>query len=1132
MSSTSVQVAVKVRPLVRHEIEKGCKEIVDTISINEQIVIKNCEKSFTFNYVLGAESPEEELYNRCVAPLMKNIYQGFNVTIFAYGQTGSGKTYSMGTAYTGSGTMGVIPRAVRDLFQHVRDNFSTDFTITVSFIELYREMLYDLLANKPRDQCTLEIREDIAKGIHIPNATEVLVHSVEDVLSILAKGSLGRATASTNMNEQSSRSHSIFTISIDMANKSDAYLSKSSKLHLVDLAGSERSKKTGAEGKTFKEGVDINKGLFVLGNVISALGDEKTQNGYIPYRDSNLTRLLKDSLGGNSVTLMIACISPADYNLEETISTLRYADRARKIKNKPTVNQDPKTAEINELKRQLKLLQLQMAGQGDIIMSSSDIDRLRAENCSLQLKIKELRDQLTIVLVDKTGLHEKLLILQNANEVLNNKLIEIKENYNETLGQISSGVETQDFESVKENLKKLQHIQGQFEMIENDQKKTEGEIRTHEETFTILVHTARTSAESVPKEIREKQDVHTDRQLALHSELQEVSSQLALKEQLAKQLAINSNYIIDRQVIKETEKKIDTLEKEKNELLQQLRDIKVQEISNKIAEQRRKRVQELEEQLKGLKKKNLEQSKMLQIKERNDIKLKQLNNDIVNMKTAKVKLLKQMRLENDRFRTWKQTAERELARVKQQDWKKQTQISKMKVAHERQQNFLKRKFEEAAALNKRLQNTLMKRKEAQSTKFNGKVEKITSWLKEEMEMFVNLAEAEVTLAGLLEDRATLQEQLDELRNSSEPNNAALKSIEEDLELRSFQIQDLQQQLLNADEEKKWKTRFEALQTMVEARHALRSLFDQAAEYNRKEVEAKRELSELAYSYKELREKFELTEREYRRMEERHAVEIANLEKAHHENMGTVLKMGVPSECRLKFTCNEQIRKFNALFLCIAENLDSELATRCKLLSQQVEGQDRIIAELTAKNDQLQQSIKEIQETANSSKVKTQKKSDNASEGESKRINSLRAARADFTLDDSLDLPPDDTEKDPDWRKTPLAKRIIAMTKQRNKGKQSFLTASDETRVTGAIKRSLEGGCTCKSCNTKKCKCKKLGASCSIDCKCSESVCQNRNKSNGSQSLDGNSESSESTVSECDERKKPRYVFCDVQQLIN
>jgi kinesin family protein 4/21/27 len=141
---------------------------------------------------------------------------------------------------------------------------------------------------------------------------------------------------------------------------------KTAKFHLVDLAGSERPKKTGAVGTTFKEGVNINKGLLVLGNVISALGDDKQQHGYIPYRDSNLTRLLKDSLGGNSITLMIACVSPADYNVEETVSTLRYADRARKIQNKPVINQDPKAAEINTLKKIIQELKLQIVGQGQL----------------------------------------------------------------------------------------------------------------------------------------------------------------------------------------------------------------------------------------------------------------------------------------------------------------------------------------------------------------------------------------------------------------------------------------------------------------------------------------------------------------------------------------------------------------------------------------------------------------------------------------------------------------------------------------------------------------------------------------------------------------------------------------------
>ncbi|CAG9824939.1 unnamed protein product, partial [Phaedon cochleariae] len=417
--NVSVRVAVRVRPLVQSEIERGCKDILDVIEDNEQIIIHSLgSKAFTFNYVLSSKSEQDQLYDRCVQPLIGNLFKGYNLTIMAYGQTGSGKTHSMGTAYSGAGQMGVIPRAISEIFDTVKDNFSIDFDITVSFMELYQEVLYDLLSGKPRDQCVVELREDPVKGILIPGLSELPVKSAEEVLAILQKGSAGRATGCTAMNSQSSRSHAIFTVNMSMTNKENRKEYKVSKLHLVDLAGSERPKKTGAVGSTFKEGVLINKGLFVLGNVISCLGDEKTQNGFIPYRDSNLTRLLKDSLGGNSITLMIACVSPADYNIDETLSTLRYADRARKIRNKPIVNQDAKVAEINELKQTIRQLRLQILGQGGPMVCPAEIELLKKEILECKLKIRELTVQLSAVLLENTGLHEKITILQNANDLL------------------------------------------------------------------------------------------------------------------------------------------------------------------------------------------------------------------------------------------------------------------------------------------------------------------------------------------------------------------------------------------------------------------------------------------------------------------------------------------------------------------------------------------------------------------------------------------------------------------------------------------------------------------------------------------------------------------------------------------
>nr|CAI5848947.1 unnamed protein product [Callosobruchus analis] len=360
--NSSVKVAVRVRPLVESEMQKGSRNVIEVL--DSQIIVKNPfkENRFTFNYAFDSTTDQSVFYDACIQPLIRNLFKGFNITILAYGQTGSGKTHTMGTAHTEHQDAGVIPRVGQEIFEQIRDNFSYSINVTVSFVELYQESLFDLLSTRPREQSTLEIRED-NRGIIIPNLTELPVASVNEILKILQQGSAGRITGSTAMNSHSSRSHAIFTINLSMSSKSDGE-NKQARLNLVDLAGSERLKKTGAIGTTLKEGININKGLLVLGNVISYLGDEKTKNGYIPYRDSNLTRLLKDSLGGNSITLMIACISPADYNLDETISTLRYADKARKIQNKPIVNQDPKLAEINELKRTIQQLRLQIVGQG------------------------------------------------------------------------------------------------------------------------------------------------------------------------------------------------------------------------------------------------------------------------------------------------------------------------------------------------------------------------------------------------------------------------------------------------------------------------------------------------------------------------------------------------------------------------------------------------------------------------------------------------------------------------------------------------------------------------------------------------------------------------------------------------
>jgi kinesin family protein 4/21/27 len=339
----------------------------------------------------GVAEPPTTLYDRCVAPLVDGLFRGYNATVFAYGQTGSGKTYTMGSAFTpgmgGAGALrGVIPQVMDAIFGRIaaapRD---IDFSVRVGFVEIHKEEIHDLLCTRGGPHPAVHIRE-AGGGVCLAGAMEREVKTRQEMVEVLEQGTLLRATAATGMNKQSSRSHAIFTITLEQRRLvgpraggsgrasatgspggddssgdeeeeggaeevDDSYLC--AKMHLVDLAGSERAKRTKAVGQRLQEGININKGLLALGNVINALSEGKA---HVPYRDSKLTRMLQDSLGGNSRTVMIACVSPADVNLEESLNTLRYANRARNIRNKPVINRDPVAAQIAHMRQQMAAL--------------------------------------------------------------------------------------------------------------------------------------------------------------------------------------------------------------------------------------------------------------------------------------------------------------------------------------------------------------------------------------------------------------------------------------------------------------------------------------------------------------------------------------------------------------------------------------------------------------------------------------------------------------------------------------------------------------------------------------------------------------------------------------------------------
>ncbi|KAL2651860.1 hypothetical protein R1flu_019988 [Riccia fluitans] len=366
-SDTGVKVMVRMRPLNAKEEQEEATLIVHKVSTN---AVALGDQQFTYDSVAGVDASQQEVFNMVGLPMVENCLAGFNSSIFAYGQTGSGKTHTMWGATSDAGTdlspskdRGITPRVFEQLFARMmqEEKLNLDkalqYQCRCSFLEIYNEQITDLLES---NQKNLQIREDTKTGVYVENLSEVYVSTVDDVTRLLLKGLSNRRTGSTAMNNESSRSHSVFTCVIDCHYKNLAEgcnTVRSSRMNLVDLAGSERQKQTGAAGERLKEAGNINKSLSQLGNVINILA-EVAQTGkqrHIPYRDSRLTFLLQESLGGNAKLAMICAISPASSCRSETLSTLRFAQRAKAVQNKAVVNEE-NASDVNLLREQIRQL--------------------------------------------------------------------------------------------------------------------------------------------------------------------------------------------------------------------------------------------------------------------------------------------------------------------------------------------------------------------------------------------------------------------------------------------------------------------------------------------------------------------------------------------------------------------------------------------------------------------------------------------------------------------------------------------------------------------------------------------------------------------------------------------------------
>nr|KAF6279835.1 kinesin family member 21B [Myotis myotis] len=456
-----VKVAVRIRPQLPKEKIEGC-HICTSVTPGEPQVLLGKDKAFTYDFVFDLDAWQEHVYATCVRRLIEGCFEGYNATVLAYGQTGAGKTYTMGTGFDTAATeeeQGIIPRAIAHLFGGIAERkrraqeqgvAGPEFKVSAQFLELYNEEILDLFdATRDPDarhrRSNIKIHEDANGGIYTTGVTSRLISSQEELIQCLRQGALSRTTASTQMNVQSSRSHAIFTIHLcqmrvctqpdpvhegvtglpEGAAPPREYETLTAKFHFVDLAGSERLKRTGATGERAKEGISINCGLLALGNVISALGDQSKKVVHVPYRDSKLTRLLQDSLGGNSQTIMIACVSPSDRDFMETLNTLKYANRARNIKNKVVVNQDKTSQQISALRAEIARLQMELmeykAGKRvigeDGSEGYSDLFRenamLQKENGALRLRVKAMQDA-----IDAINSRVTHLMSQEANLLL------------------------------------------------------------------------------------------------------------------------------------------------------------------------------------------------------------------------------------------------------------------------------------------------------------------------------------------------------------------------------------------------------------------------------------------------------------------------------------------------------------------------------------------------------------------------------------------------------------------------------------------------------------------------------------------------------------------------------------------
>ncbi|XP_032388585.1 kinesin family member 4 [Etheostoma spectabile] len=1123
-----VRVALRCRPLVPKEINEGCQCCL-TFVPGEQQVIVGTEKAFTYDYVFDPTAEQEEVFNTTVSPLLGGLFKGYHATVLAYGQTGSGKTFSMGGTYTSAQendpSVGVIPRVIRMIFEERERRTDCDFCLAVSYLEIYNEDILDLLCPS-KDKPGLSIREDPKEGIKIVGLTERQVFSAQEMVGCLEIGNSARTVGSTAMNAASSRSHAIFTITLEQRRGKDKIDSVVSKLHLVDLAGSERQKKTKAEGERLKEGISINRGLLSLGNVISALGDESKKNNFVPYRDSKLTRLLQDSLGGNSHTLMIACVSPADSNMEETINTLRYADRARKIKNKPIVNVDPRAVEMNHLKQQVQELQVMLlharGGVAPMLSgpeSAEKVTKLLERNRSLQDENNKLSRELSRAAGQTALMFEKIIMTEHANEKLQSRLEQLRDHAACTVN-LEKLLEKLEDQELKENVEVMKNLQDIILELKDESAGIAASIDAMAagEDGAELSGNGSNNDESpsdaagiVGKDSPEAFTTHHAlRQAQLSKELIELNKVLSLKEAFVKKMCQNDTQLEPMQSehqknVQTLQTAVDSLQKEKEELIFALQSAKKDTNQAKLSEQRRKRLQELEGNLGDMKKKLLEQSKLLKLKESSVQKVGKLMQEIQAMKTQRTQLMKQMRDDSEKFRQWKSKKDREVLQLKEKDRKRQYELLKLERDFQKQANVLRRKTEEAAAANKRLKDALQKRsevaekrKEGHQRGMEGAAARVKTWLLNEVEVLVSTEEARRHLNDLLEDRKALAQEINHLKQQIEagdrpaakirrrtliiseletqgaletPLTKQVESLQTEMDLRNAQIADLQQKVLVADSEGRLKQRFDSITTIVDAKCALKVLMSELLSAKTASAKLESELKQEMGNAQDLRKMLADERNVMSTMDMEHQQQLVDLEERHQEKVLYLL-----NQLQNRPVCEESDE---------TKQKDRETAKEKELL-QRLKVQEEELEKLRALSEQNQSLVEQNEQYRQKLSLLHLA---------SEKTVLAPTANNEKNLEDSFEyVPPKPKGKRFTTAKAPHnmtinIEELVSPSEDENEEDEWLPVKTEKGRRTS--KKPKATGCACKGrCSNKQCRCRKGKMTCGENCQCDHEKCRN------------------------------------------